>query len=104
MSSVIPVETNAVNPNERNYYGNTRSRSGICTIDTPMGETALGLYVGTAGNVVLQGVDGVTYYLPALTVGTEHHFKFNAILSSGTVSGVSVTTTATNIVWVGGEN
>lgn len=101
--SNITFPTTSINPLDANYYARSRSRSGMCTIDQYFGETACGLYVSVAGNVVLENIDGTTAYLPALLAGTEHNYKFNRVLTSGVVNGNAVTTTATGIVWVGGE-
>jgi hypothetical protein len=103
MSNPVPTNTTSGSPLQPNYYGYTRSRSGVCTLDTYFGETAFGLYVGVSGDVVLENIDETLAFLPALIAGQEHGYKFNRVVTSGVVSGVTRTTTATTIVWVGGE-
>jgi hypothetical protein len=55
---------------------------------------------GTPGNIVWQNALGVNQYLPAAVVDNLYPIGAKKILTSGTVNGVSRTTTATGITYL----
>lgn len=101
MSSNQKFETQALNAVERNYYANLAySRSGAVVTDVlfstlggNVGETASAIWVGTSGNLQLEGVDGNTNTFTGVPVGV-FRFKCKRVLSAGT--------TASDLTWLGG--
>ena len=89
VSVIPPLDPNA-------YTGPVRTMAGVArmanvTLDTPYGEFARWLYVGTTGNVSIIKWDGTNQTLVGLAAGIWH-----PIFSIGVNS---VGTTASNLVW-----
>lgn len=59
-------------------------RTGAVTYDTPYGEFARWLYVGTTGDLSYIKWDGATETLPSLAAGVWHPIHSVAINTSGT--------------------
>lgn len=77
---------------------------GVDNRDKNVGEIITSIRCGTGGNLVVQGPSGGIWVYLAVAAGQTVYGKFAAVLSSGTTaSGVTVTTTADNITWYGGE-
>ena len=83
---------------------------GIATLDqyTVMDDGSIQIFkwigVGTGGgSVIVEGVDGNPYYIPALPAGAWRPAMGRRILSSATISGNAVTTTASLVTIYGGE-
>lgn len=66
-------------------------RMKAVTTDTPYGEFARWLYVGTAGNVSIVCWDGTTVVMTGLAAGIWHPIYSTMVNSSGT--------TASNLLW-----
>jgi hypothetical protein len=85
-------------------WGFVPSQSGVVTNNTPFirnGIQYLSAYitVGNAGNIVWQNNQGQPQYFPNAQAGQTYLIGATQILSSATVDGNSVSTTATNLVW-----
>jgi hypothetical protein len=82
------------------------SRCGIAIVSSqasPDGffpETAKMLRPTVAGNIVAEGIDGNILYCPNASGWVP--FLCKRILTSATIDGEAVTTTATGIYWFGG--
>ncbi len=59
-------------------------RTGTVTYDTPYGEFARWLYIGTAGNLSYIKWDGTTETIPNIAAGVWHPIHSVSINSSGT--------------------
>jgi hypothetical protein len=103
MAKPLPQPTQALNSVERNFYARTYSRAGQVTIDSYYPEAASALWVGTAGNLIVEGVDGVAHYFKAVPVG-KFEFKHRRVLSAATIDGTPYTTNAADLTWLGGES
>lgn len=107
---VQTFSTQPANTVETNFINRTYSRSGIVTPADPAtiigyyGETATALWVGGAGNVVLESSDGTYHFFQGIAAGTKLEFKHVRVLTTGTVGGLLRTTTATLMTWMGGGN
>ncbi len=78
------------------YTGPVRVMSGVArmadvTLDTPYGEFARWLYVGTSGDVSIVKWDGTTQVIPDLAGGVFHPIY--------SISVNTVGTTALGIIW-----
>lgn len=74
--------------------------SDIATIDTYFPKPSCYLYVsGSSGDIVYENTAGDAQYFPGAAEMGIYPIAARRILTSGTVNGVSRTTTATNIVY-----
>jgi len=93
----MALQTTDVRPLDPNIYtGPTRMMSGpvrmrSVTLDTPYGEFASWLYVGTSGDVSIVEWDGTTIVLSGLAAGIWHNI--------GSLMINTADTTATDMVW-----
>lgn len=81
------------------------SYSDAVTIGSPFtsnNQTFVSAYicVGTGGDIVWQNAQGQPQWLPGALAGQVYILGATKILASGTVNGVSRTTTASNMVWL----
>lgn len=81
------------------------TRGGFITNDQPTtsGEMFIQLMVGTSGSVIVKNKDGQLRYYPLLLSGALYPIVGVEIVTSATVDGQSVATTAADIWWYGGE-
>lgn len=105
MTSRNVTSTSILAMDETNYYNQTYSRSAPVVLDayygSGSGEAANALWVGVTGDVVLEGIDGVANVFENVPVGILR-FKHIRILTGATIDLVAYTTSATNMVWMGG--
>jgi hypothetical protein len=76
---------------------------GIITVDTPLNVYFKLLHVVTGGDVLVRGMDNrIIPYRGILSGGWIPVIGYE-VVSAATVDGVSLTTTATDIDWYGGQ-
>lgn len=100
---VNQISTQSYNKQEPLVPTNVWSRSGIVTLDTYYDDNqcAGGIHIGTAGDIILEGVDGE----PNVFINASGLllFKHTRVLTSVTINAVEYTTAATGLTWVGGK-
>lgn len=80
------------------------SHCGFITLDAYTGEIFYQLRVTEAGSIVWEGKDGVAQYIPYAIVGAVIPVGGGRrVLTSATIDGQAVTTSATGIWWYGGQ-
>lgn len=62
----------------------------LTTTDHDMNGVASHLYVGGAGNVVVQMADGTTVTLTAIAIGVWHRMQFQKIIKTSTTATLMV--------------
>lgn len=91
-------------------WGFVPSYSGAITIGQPFTKTyngvtytftAMYIVVGGAGDIVWLNALGEPQWLPGCQANQVYILGASQIVSSATVDGVSRTTTATNLTWMG---
>lgn len=80
----------------------TPFRASVGGISTLM--TSCYLTVGGAGDIVWRNAYGDLNWLPGAVAGQTYIIGAAAIVATGTVNGVSRTTTATNMTWYATNN
>lgn len=74
--------------------------SDLVTVDTNFVKPSCYIYVsGSTGNIVYENSAGEAQYFPNAQANNIYPIAARRILSSGTVNGVSRTTTATSLVY-----
>ena len=108
---VDTINTKAWDGRTQAEYDSPSTRSGAVILDEDFktgtaqqqGEYARGFYVGGSGNVVYEEYNGNVVIANGLLGGIYYPFACKRILSSGTDGfGTAGTTTATNLLWLGG--
>lgn len=97
--------TTTLNGDEKNYYNNCYSRGGIAVLDQVYPELANGVILGgtVAGQIVLEGRDGVPIVIPIAQPGAIYNIKHRRVLSTATINSIVYNTiAATTIAWLGG--
>ena len=86
-----------------NEIGAPATRGGLITIDQPLAEYFKLLHVQNGGNVLILGMDNQV--IPYLGISSDSWIwaAGYAVVSSATVDGSALTTTASNIQWYGGS-
>ena len=82
------------------------TRGGAITIGTPTPERFFQIMVGVTGSLIVQigtGTNATVRYYPLVLAGAIYPIAGDLILSTATVDGNAVTTTASNIWWYGGK-
>ena len=82
--NVSPIDPYLKTGPSRMMSGPVRMRSA--TLDTPYGEFATWLYVGTTGNVSITQWDGTTLTFTGLAAGVWHPIASIMVQSSGTTA------------------
>jgi hypothetical protein len=82
--------------------GLTATRGGLITNDTPLNEFFKGLYITTGGDVLVRGIDNEIIPILGRLSGSFVAVLGYEVVSAATVDGQALTTTATDISWVGG--
>jgi len=77
-------------------------KGGSITLDQETPEIFFQLVCGTGGAVIVLGVDGNPFYYPSVATGQIVPAIGKGVLTAATIDGNPVTTTATNIWWLGG--
>lgn len=104
--SITPTmygQTNKFNPDTpTEHIGAPATRGGLITIDTPLTEYFKLVHIGTGGNVLILGLDNQC--IPYIGISSDSWIWAvgYCVLSSATVDGQNLTTTASNIQWYGG--
>ncbi len=81
-------------------FGFAFGYSDLATIDVSFPKPSCYLWVsGSTGNIVYENTAGDAQYFPNAQGNNIYPIAARRILTSGTVNGVSRTTTATNIVY-----
>lgn len=98
-------QVNYVDPNSRtSNLGGFIKTCGIATLDQLTPQTFKWISIGTGGgSVIVRGLDGNPIYFPSVPAGALRPVLGNMILTNATINGTAVTTTATQVVWYGGE-
>lgn len=74
--------------------------SDVVTLDVPFEKPSIYIYVGdTAGDIVYENSAGLAQFFPGALASGIYPIAARRILTSGTVNGVSRTTTATSLVY-----
>lgn len=79
------------------------TEGGFVTPDVETRELFIQLTVGTTGSVIVQNIAGQNRYYPVVIAGSVLPAAGIKVVSSATIDGQAVTTTATNIWWHGGK-
>jgi hypothetical protein len=98
-------QVNYVDPNTRtSNLGGFFKTCGIATLNQLTPQTFKWVCAGAGGgDVVVRGLDGNPIYLPSVPAGQIRPALGNMIMTSATIDGVNVSTTASQVVWYGGE-
>jgi hypothetical protein len=95
--------SNAIDPNNRTaQIGIMATRGGEIILDELVGEMFKFLHVATAGDVIIEGVDGTP--MPWYGASSDSLIPIAGfrVLSSAIINGIPRTTTCTGITWYGG--
>lgn len=104
MATVKTIVNNVDSNSKASMLGGFIKNCGIATLDVDVGQTFKWVGAGSSGgDIIVLGVDGNPIYFPAVPAGAIRPVLGTTILSAATVSGSAVTTTATPVVWYGGE-
>jgi hypothetical protein len=100
--------TQKIDPNSpTGTIGGMATRGGVITLNTFITNAGGGkemfkwLHIGTAGNIVIEGIDGNV--MVAFNAFRGLYIGGFRVLTSGVVDGNTYTTTAANITWHGGK-
>lgn len=78
------------------------TRGGEIVLDVYVGEVFKFLHVATAGDVIIQGIDGTPMPWYGATNDSVIPIAGFRVLTSAVINGNTKTTTATGITWYGG--
>lgn len=103
------MQTIATSPISANtptsQIGLCATRGGLITVDTSLEEYFKGLHIGTAGatgTLLIKGIDNEVIPIKGLLNGSWVFILGYAVVSAATVDGESLTTTCSDISWIGG--
>lgn len=97
------ISTNPIGPETpASQIGLCAKRGGLITIDEPLTEYFKGVGIGTSGNVLVRGVDNEIIPFLDRPAGSFIYVLGYEVVSAATVDGEELTTTATNLTWIGG--
>jgi hypothetical protein len=80
------------------------SSNTINNLDKNPGELITSLRVGIGGNLVVEGPYGDLMFYLGVGADKTIYGKFAAVLTSGNYEGQTISTTADDICWYGGES